>query len=100
LRYRFPRSFRDARAGALAPELAEQIRLSLLLGQGFAFSLLNVGGLTGCAAFLIGWEARRRIGRSGGRLAGRGLAWWCITVGGLNAVAGPLSVAHAILRSG
>jgi hypothetical protein len=87
LRYSFPQSFRDADVKALPPELIAQVKLSMLLGYGFAFSALGVGGLGSLAAFIIGWQARGRIKGSGGRLVGLRLAWWCILTGGLGAVA-------------
>jgi len=98
LRYRVPESFRDADATALPPELLSQIKVSVLLGYGFVLSLRPLGGLGALAALLIGWEARRRIRRSGGRLAGIKLAWWCIIFGGFWAVVAPLFIASQILR--
>ncbi|MCA1630405.1 MAG: hypothetical protein LC785_11670 [Acidobacteria bacterium] len=92
MRYSFPRSFRDADVGALPPELIAQVRLSILLGYGFAFSAIGVGGLGSLAAFAIGLAARRRIKRSGGRLAGLWLAWWCILTGALGALVLPLAL--------
>jgi hypothetical protein len=92
LRYSFPQSFRDADVVALPPELVAQVKLSTLLGYGFALSALGVGGLGSLAAFAIGWEARRRIKRSGGRLVGLRLAWWCILTGGLGAVVLPVMI--------
>ena len=92
MRYSFPQSFRDADAGALPPELIAQVRLSVLLGYGFAFSALGVGGLGSLTAFVIGCVARRRINRSGGRLAGLWPAWWCILTGGLGALAIPMMI--------
>lgn len=85
MRYSIPHSFRDAEPGTLTPELLAQIRLSVLLGYGFALSLLGAGGLASLAAFVVGLAARERIRRSDGRLVGRGLAWWCIVAGGLGA---------------
>lgn len=93
MRYAVPESFRDAGRAALAPELVEQIKLSVLLGHGFVLSLLGTGGLASLAAFLIGWEARRRIKRSGRRLVGMRLAWWCIVIGGLGALVQPAAFA-------
>ena len=82
MRYSIPHSFRDVEPGALTPELLAQVRLSTLLGYGFALSLLGTGGLGSLAAFVIGLVARERIKKSGGHLVGLGLAWWCIVVGG------------------
>lgn len=93
MRYAVPESFRDAGRAAFSPELVEQIKLSVLLGYGFALSLLGTGGLASLAAFLIGWEARRRIRRSGRRLVGLRLAWWCIVCGALGALVLPAAFA-------
>ena len=84
--------------GALPPELIAQVRLSVLLGYGFAFSALGVGGLGSLAAFVIGCVARGRIRRSGGRLTGLWLAWWCILSGGLGALVIPMMIFREIKR--
>ncbi len=97
-RYRVPESFRDADRARLSPELLAQIRLSVLLGYGFALSLRGIGGLASLAAFLIGCAALRRIRRSGGRLVGVRLAWWCVIFGGLLAVVLPLLIASQLSR--
>ncbi|HEX8131201.1 MAG TPA: hypothetical protein VF527_19030 [Pyrinomonadaceae bacterium] len=98
MRYSIPDGFRDIEPANLSPELAAQIKLSVLLGYGFAFSLLGVGGLASLVAFIIGWRARRRIERSGGKLAGLKLAWWCIVVGGAGALVWPLALAATMLN--
>lgn len=72
---------------ALPPQLVAQIKLSIKLGYGFAFSTLGISGLGSLAAFVIGWQARRGIKRSGGQLAGLWLAWWCLLTGGLGTLA-------------
>ena len=90
LRYSVPHSFRDAELKSLPPELLAQIKLSVLLGYGFAFSLLGIGGLAPLVAFVIGWHARRRIKQSPDKLVGAKLAWWCIVVGGLGMLIHPL----------
>ena len=99
MRYRVPESFRDFDAAAVSPELLSQIKVSVLLGYGFVLSIQGIGGLGSLAAFLIGCEARRRIKRSGGRLVGIKLAWWCIVFGGVCAVVAPLFIASQLLRS-
>jgi hypothetical protein len=98
LRYSVPHSFRDAKLKNLSPELLAQIKLSVLLGYGFAFSLLAIGGLAPLIAFIIGWQARRRIKQSHDKLVGAKLAWWCIIVGGLGMVIWPLVFLATTLR--
>ncbi len=74
------------------PKLALQVRVSKLLGCGFAFSLVVAGGVGSLIALVIGLRARGIIKRSGGELSGALLAWWCIVVGGLGAVMLPLLI--------
>ena len=89
MRYAIPSNLRDADAAKLSPELIAQTKLSVLLGHGFALSLLVTGGLSSLAALAIGLLVLKRIRASGGRLVGRGLAWWCVVAGGIGAVAAP-----------
>lgn len=98
MRYKFPYSFRDADTSALAPALVGQIKLSLLLGYGFALSMVSLGGVGALVAFIIGWRALKVIKGSGGQLAGRWMAWWCVIVGGLEAVVSPLAIAAEIFH--
>ena len=72
------------------PKLALQVRVSKLLGCGFAFSLVVSGGVGSLIALVIGLRARRIIKRSGGELAGIRMAWWCIIVGALGTALMPL----------
>ena len=72
------------------PKLALQVRVSKLLGCGFAFSLVVSGGVGSLIALVIGLRARSLIKRSGGELSGIRMAWWCIIVGALGAVMMPL----------
>ncbi|MET0649369.1 MAG: hypothetical protein ABW208_22390 [Pyrinomonadaceae bacterium] len=74
------------------PKLALQVRVSKMLGCGFAFSLVVSGGVGSLVAFIIGLRARSIIKQSGGELSGMRMAWWCIIVGGLGAVMLPLLV--------
>ena len=85
MRYSVPASFRDLAPGALSADLPAQVKVSVLLGYGFALSLAGTEGLSSLAAFAIGLEARRRIKESRGRLAGLRPAWWCIAAGALGA---------------
>ncbi|HEX8352484.1 MAG TPA: hypothetical protein VF611_06290 [Pyrinomonadaceae bacterium] len=72
------------------PKLALQVRVSKMLGCGFAFSLVVSGGVGSLAALVIGLRARGIIRKSGGELSGMRVAWWCIIVGGLGAAMLPL----------
>jgi hypothetical protein len=63
------------------PKLALQVRVSKMLGLGFALSILGVGGIGSLAALVIGLLARRTISESGGGISGMRMAWWCIVVG-------------------
>jgi hypothetical protein len=72
------------------PKLALQVRVSKLLGCGFAFSLVVSGGVGSLIALVIGLRARSLIKRSGGELSGIRMAWWCIIVGGLGTAMMPL----------
>ena len=90
MRYSVPGRFRDLEPANLSPELTAQIKLSVLLGYGFAFSLLGVGGVASLVAFIIGWRARVRIKQSCGHLVGVKSAWWCMVCGGAGAMLWPL----------
>jgi hypothetical protein len=98
VRYKVPHSFRDADVSALSPALVEQIKLSVWLCHGFAFSLISLGGLGSLVAFVIGWYARRRIRGSNHRLVGLRLAWWCIIVGAAQTIAVPLGIAREVFH--
>jgi hypothetical protein len=84
--------------GALPDVLVEQVKLSVLLGCGFAFSLVALGGVGSLIAFVIGWRARSRIKRSHNQLAGLRMAWWCIVVGGLLMIITPLAIISEIFH--
>lgn len=74
------------------PKLALQVRVSKMLGYGFAFSLVVIGGVGSLIALVIGLRARGIIKRTGGELSGLRLAWWCIIAGGVGTAALPLTV--------
>jgi hypothetical protein len=65
----------------LDPKLALQVRVSKMLGLGFAFSLVPAGGVGSLIAVFIGIRARGVIKRAGGGVVGMRMAWWCIIVG-------------------
>ena len=68
-----------------------------MLGRGFAYSIVPLGGICSLAAFIIGLRVRNIINRSDGEISGRALAWWCIIVGGLGTlILPPLYLALAI----
>jgi hypothetical protein len=71
------------------PTLFLQMRVSRMLGFGFALSLAWTGGVGSLIALLIGLRARRLIREGGGAIAGMRMAWWCIVAGALGTLAGP-----------
>jgi hypothetical protein len=68
------------------PRLKLQLRVSKMLGYGFAFSLVWAGGVGSLLAVVIGLRARRLIRRADFEIAGMAMAWWCIAVGALGLV--------------
>jgi hypothetical protein len=71
------------------PTLFLQMRVSRMLGFGFALSLAWTGGVSSLIALFIGLRARRLISERGGAIAGMRMAWWCIVAGAIGALAGP-----------
>jgi hypothetical protein len=69
-------------------QIEEQIKLSKSLGLGFALSLIPLYGVGSVAALVIGFRAKKRIAASQGRLAGAGMAAWCIIVGSAGVLVG------------
>ena len=76
-----------------------QIRVGRLLGLAFPLTLMPLGGLGSLAALVLGLRALALIRRSGGRLAGLRLAWWCIVAGALGAVLLPLRIVPEVLKA-
>jgi hypothetical protein len=74
------------------PKLALQVRVGKMLGDGFAFSLVGMGGIGSLIALVIGLRARGIIKRAGGELSGLRLAWWCIIAGGVGTAVLPLTI--------
>ena len=68
------------------PRLKLQLRVSKMLGYGFAFSLIWAGGVGSLLALIIGLRARGLIRRSDFEISGMAMAWWCIVVGALGLV--------------
>jgi hypothetical protein len=68
------------------PKLALQVRVSKMLGYGFAFSQVWAAGVGSIIALIIGVRARRLIRQSNGEVSGIGMAWWCIIVGAFGAL--------------
>src|SRR5687767_12497968 len=82
---------RDSDLAELAridPALFLQMRVSRMLGFGFALSLSWVGGFGSLAAFVIGLRARKLIGQGGGHISGAKMAWWCIIAGAVGSLIG------------
>jgi NADH:ubiquinone oxidoreductase subunit D len=76
------------------PQMALQARVSRMLGIGFAFSIVWLSGVGSLIALIIGLRARRIIMQSEEEISGMRLAWWCIILGGLGIVIGPLWLFH------
>ena len=70
------------------PTLFLQMRVSRMLGFGFALTLAWTGGVSSLIAFVIGLRARRLIRDAGGEIAGMKMARWCIVAGAVGALAG------------
>ncbi len=71
------------------PTLYLQMRVSRMLGFGFAMSLAWCGGVGSLIALVNGLRARRLIRGSGGRVTGMKMAVWCIAAGALGLLAAP-----------
>ena len=67
----------------ITPQMALQIRVSKMLGYGFAFSIVWAGGVGSLLALIIGLRARKLIKQSNAEISGMKMAWWCIAVGTL-----------------
>jgi hypothetical protein len=78
----------------ITPQKALQARVSRMLGIGFAFSIVWLSGVGSLIALIIGLRARRIIMQSEEEISGIRLAWWCIILGGLGIVIGPLWLFH------
>jgi hypothetical protein len=70
----------------ITPQMALQLRVSKMLGYGFAFSMVWAGGVGSLIALIIGLRARKLIKQSDGEISGIRMAWWCIVVGTLGLV--------------
>jgi hypothetical protein len=70
----------------LTPQMALQLRVSKMLGYGFAFSIVWAGGVGSLIALVIGLRARKLIRQADGEIAGIRMAWWCIVAGTLGLV--------------
>ena len=57
------------------PKLALQVRVSKMLGYGFAFSLVWAAGVGSVIALVVGLRARKLIRQSGGEISGIRMAW-------------------------
>jgi hypothetical protein len=70
----------------ITPQMALQLRVSKMLGYGFAFSIVWAGGVGALIALIIGLRARKLIKQSDSEISGIRMAWWCIVVGTLGLV--------------
>ncbi|HKG13691.1 MAG TPA: hypothetical protein VKB12_10130 [Pyrinomonadaceae bacterium] len=74
------------------------MRVSKMLGLGFALSIAGIGGLGSLAALAIGLLAGRAIRESGGEISGMRMAWWCIVVGAFGTLMVPY-VAWLVIKA-
>ena len=71
------------------PALYLQMRVSRMLGFGFAMSLAWCGGIGSLIALINGLRARRLIRESADRIAGMKMSLWCIVSGAVGVVVAP-----------
>ena len=64
------------------PDLDLQVKVSRLVSTGFVFSLVWLAGIGSLIALICGIRALILIKRSKGQIVGKGLAWWCVVLGG------------------
>ncbi len=67
----------------MTANLKLQVKVSKMLALGFVLSITGIGGLGSLAAMILGFKAKRLIEQANSKIAGSGMAWWCIIVGGL-----------------
>jgi hypothetical protein len=74
---------RKERLAGLTPDLELQLKVSKILGLGFALSIVHIGGFGSLAALILGLRAKRLMRSSPKTLGGAVLMWWCIIMGAL-----------------
>jgi hypothetical protein len=72
--------------------LEQQVRVSQMLGTGFAFSITGLAGIGSLIALIIGLRALRIINQSNGVIVGVAMAWWCIIMGALGTIISPIAI--------
>jgi hypothetical protein len=72
------------------PTLFLQMRVSRMLGFGFALTFAWSGGICSLVALFIGLRARRLIREGGGRVVGTKMALWCVVAGAVGTLVGLL----------
>jgi hypothetical protein len=81
-----------------ADNLAQQVRVSKMLGMAFVLSITGLHGAGSLIALILGLRARRLIKAAPVRISGRVMAWWCIVAGALGAlILSPLTI-QSILK--
>jgi len=78
--------------------LEQQVRVSRMLGTGFAFSITGLAGIGSFIALIIGIRALRIINQSNDEIVGVNMAWWCIIVGALGTIIMPLAIALDLIQ--
>lgn len=80
-------------------KLEQQVKVSRMLANGFAFSLVALGGIGSLFALIIGLRAWKIIKQSKGEISGIVMAWWCIIVGALGVLTIPPFIIYLVLQN-
>jgi predicted CDP-diglyceride synthetase/phosphatidate cytidylyltransferase len=79
-------------------ELAQQVKVSKMLGLAFVLSITGLFGVGSLIALILSWKARRLIEAAERKISGRVMAWWCIVAGALGTLILPIRTIKTILR--
>jgi UPF0716 family protein affecting phage T7 exclusion len=91
-------SQRKLNASNVMDELAQQVKISKMLGMGFVLSITGIFGVGSFIALILGCKALRTIQASSGRISGRLMAWWCILAGAAGILIFPAFIIWALYK--